>query len=234
MNWNPIEVPRLESELNRLRDAFKQAVLELSAKRKLCAAKLTQEILRHLQELGLEKTRFQISFSRQEDQTSWLELENIKTGFDDSGFDRVEFLISPNPGEELRPLAKIVSGGELSRIMLALKSALAQKDRIPVLVFDEIDSGIGGEIAEAVGRKLKTLSKSHQILCITHLQQVASFAEAHFKVEKKVEKNRTSTSLTLLDPKARVEEIARLISGQKITSLAQKQASLMIQQAARV
>ena len=229
-----LQIDQLESELNQLREAFRQAVLELSTKRKLCAAKLTQEILRHLQELGLEKTRFQISFSRQEDQTSWLELENIKTGFDDSGFDRVEFLISPNPGEELRSLAKIVSGGELSRIMLALKSALAQKDRIPVLVFDEIDSGIGGEIAEAVGRKLKTLSKSHQILCITHLQQIASFADAHFKVEKTVEQNRTSTSLTLLDPKARVEEISRLISGQKITSLAQKQASLMIQQAARV
>jgi DNA repair protein RecN (Recombination protein N) len=192
---------------------------------------LQKEIFKHLTELGLDKTVFEISIAIQDDQQSWLEIEKQKVACDNTGFDRVEFLISPNPGEELRPLAKIASGGELSRIMLALKSALAQKDRIPILVFDEIDSGIGGEIAEAVGRKLKTLAKSHQILCITHLQQIASFAETHYKVEKKSEKGRTLTTIKPLNYKERVEEIARLISGQKITSVAHRQASLMIEQA---
>ena len=227
-------IAQLEKELPDLRRKFKQACLDISEKRKSAALKLKREILRHLHDLGLETTRFEISFALNENSNSWLEIEKAKVSFDQTGFDRLEFLISPNPGEELKPLAKIVSGGELSRIMLALKSALAAKDKIPVLVFDEIDSGIGGGIAEAVGKKLKTLSKSHQILCITHLQQIASFADAHYKVEKKVEKGRTATTIKLLNSKERIEEIARMISGEKITPLAQKQASLMIEQAAQL
>jgi DNA repair protein RecN (Recombination protein N) len=227
-------IVQLEKELAELRRKFKQACLDISEKRKSAALKLKREILRHLHDLGLDATRFEISFALDEDSSSWLEVEKTKVSFDQTGFDQLEFLISPNPGEELKPLAKIVSGGELSRIMLALKSALAAKDKIPVLVFDEIDSGIGGEIAEAVGKKLKALSKSHQILCITHLQQIASFADAHYKVEKKIEKGRTATTIKLLDSRERVEEIARMISGEKITPLAQKQASLMIEQAAQL
>jgi DNA repair protein RecN (Recombination protein N) len=224
-------IAQLEKELADLRRKFKQACLDISGKRKSAALKLRREILRHLHDLGLETTRFEIGFALNGNSNSWLEIEKTKVSFDQTGFDQLELLISPNPGEELKPLAKIVSGGELSRIMLALKSALAAKDKIPVLVFDEIDSGIGGEIAEAVGKKLKALSKFHQILCITHLQQIASFAEAHYKVEKKTEKGRTATTIRLLNPRERVEEIARMISGEKITPSAQKQASLMIEQA---
>jgi len=227
-------VARLEKELADLHLKFKTTCLDISQKRKSAALKLQKEILRHLQDLGLEKTHFEISFALNQNSNSWLEVEGTKVSFDQTGFDQLEFLISPNPGEELRPLAKIASGGELSRIMLALKSTLAAKDNIPILVFDEIDSGIGGEIAEAVGKKLKALSKSHQILCITHLQQIASFADAHYKVEKKIEKGRALTSIKLLNTKERVEEIARMISGEKITALAHKQASLMIEQASQI
>ncbi len=225
------KISGLERELSALRQKFQNSCLEISEKRKSAAGKLQKEILKHLKELGLDKTIFAISITMQEDPKSWLEIGNKRVAFASTGFDQVEFLISPNPGEELRPLAKIASGGELSRIMLALKSALAQKDRIPVLVFDEIDSGIGGEIAEAVGRKLRALAKSHQILCITHLQQIASFADAHYKVEKRIEKGRTLTAIKPLNYKERVEEIARLISGEKITTVAHQQASLMIEQA---
>ena len=228
------QIDKLQRELSELRDRFQKASQQISQKRKAAAAKLEKEILKHLLELGLEKTRFQIGFGMEADPQSWLEIKGKKVVFDQTGFDQLEFLISPNPGEDLKPLGKIASGGELSRIMLALKSVLAGKDDIPVLVFDEIDSGIGGEIAEAVGRKLKALSKSHQILCITHLQQIASFADAHYKVEKTTQRSRTISTIRQIDRKERVEEIARMISGEKITPLAQKQASLMIEQAAQI
>jgi DNA repair protein RecN (Recombination protein N) len=227
------QIEKLRQELSQMRDNFRRTCLDISEKRKTAAAELEKHILKKLQELGLDKIRFKIGFAIRTDEQSWLELKGKRTAFDQTGFDRVEFLISPNPGEDLKPLAKIASGGELSRVMLALKSLLAQKDNIPVLVFDEIDAGIGGEIAEAVGRKLKALSKSHQILCITHLQQIASFADTHYKVEKNSEKTRTITTIRRLDRKEKVEEIARMISGENITPLAQKQASLMIEQAAQ-
>jgi DNA repair protein RecN (Recombination protein N) len=165
-----------------------------------------------------------------------LSIENNgkKLRFSPNGFDFVEFLLSPNPGEELRPLTKIASGGEISRIMLAIKTVLATgtAHSSPVtLIFDEIDTGIGGRIAEVIGRKLKELSKSRQVICITHLPQIASLADSHCRVQKQVIEDRTVVEVQKLDQDERVEEIARMLAGEKITEVTLAHAREMIQQA---
>ncbi len=146
-----------------------------------------------------------------------------------NGQDRVEFFVSANPGEDCKPIVKVASGGELSRIMLALKSVIADKDRIDVLVFDEIDIGISGRIAEAVGRKIKKLSKSHQIICVTHLPQIAGFADKHFSVRKEIKNGETFAFLQELDYESRIQELAYLLGGEKITGAALKNARELIE-----
>ena len=145
----------------------------------------------------------------------------------EKGIDKVEFWLSANPGEPLKPLAKIVSGGELSRIMLALKCVLLDK-QVPTLVFDEVDAGIGGRTSEVVGRKLKQLAKTAQVLCITHLPQIAAFAENHFSVSKSEENKRVVTKLNQLSEENRVDEIARMLGGIKITDKTRDHAREMI------
>ncbi len=140
----------------------------------------------------------------------------------------MEFLISPNPGEELRPLRKIASGGELSRVMLALKSIGKETERLKTLIFDEIDSGIGGKTAEFVAQKLRALARQHQVLCITHLPQIASFAPHHYRIDKRVSKNRTFTRVKSLSFEERVIEIARLLAGTQITETSLKNAREML------
>ena len=157
-----------------------------------------------------------------------VEVKGKRLFADENGMDQVEFFVSPNPGEELKPLAKIASGGEISRIMLALKSILAKTDRVETMIFDEIDVGIGGEVASAVGKSLKELASSHQVMVITHLQQIASHADEHLRVFKESAKGRTITRIRRLDKQERVEEIARMISGEEVTQLALKQAKEMI------
>jgi len=147
----------------------------------------------------------------------------------DLGCEDVEFLISPNPGEELKPLRRIASGGELSRIMLALKSIGKERDRPKTLIFDEIDAGIGGKTAEAIAQKLRDLSRTHQIICITHLPQIASFARHHFRIEKTVDRQRTFTSIKALDFEERVAELARLTSGSQITEASLRNAREMLE-----
>jgi len=131
-----------------------------------------------------------------------------------SGWDRVEFLFSPNPGEPVRPLRTIASSGEIARVMLALKTVLAQQDQVPVLIFDEVDANIGGEIAHAVGERMRGLGKDRQVLCITHLAQVAARATAHFVVTKFVRGERTVTQVARLQAEERVTELARMLGGQ--------------------
>ncbi len=145
-----------------------------------------------------------------------------------SGRDRVEFLIRTNPGEPEKPLRKIASGGELSRVMLALKSVLASVDSVPTLVFDEADAGVGGAVAEVVGRRLRAIANHRQVLCVTHLPQVASGADAHFVVAKSVERGRTSTTVRRLKDRARVREVARMLAGQRITATALRHAEELI------
>src|SRR4030067_2124419 len=166
----------------------------------------------------MEKAKFAINFAEREKNEKGLYRVTSK------GIDDIEFLISPNPGEELKALAKIASGGELSRVMLAIKSILAEADRVPVLIFDEIDSGIGGVVAEVVGEKLKEVAKKRQVLCITHLPQIAGFADTHFKVSKIVTDKKTAVKVDELDKKSRIEEIAKMLGGEKVTEISRRHA----------
>ena len=170
-----------------------------------------------LQLLGMPTIRFKVWIEKLED-ANGIFTEDGRTYYaDELGVDQMEFYISPNPGEDFKPLNRIASGGEISRIMLALKSILAEIDEVPVLIFDEIDMGVSGRIAQSVGRSIHSLSKSHQILCITHLAQIASYGEAHFSVEKYVENGRTFTQIIPLGEDQRVEAVARLMAGEHLT-----------------
>ncbi|HOV63368.1 MAG TPA: DNA repair protein RecN [Spirochaetia bacterium] len=179
---------------------------DLSQKRKNASALLQDRIQERLKPLGMPKAQFSIDLSYNESQSG-------KPLCGPSGFDRVEFMISPNPGEPLKPLNQIASGGELSRVMLAIKSVLAEKDHIQTLIFDEIDTGIGGEVAVAVGEHLKAIGTHKQVLCITHLASIASCAENHIKIEKVVDADRTFTRVTPVTGQDRIKEIARMLSG---------------------
>jgi DNA repair protein RecN (Recombination protein N) len=186
-------------------------------------------VVAQLKDLGMEKASFKVDVAQTEDAAGIVCSNKKKYKAENSGMDVVRFLISPNPGEELKPLAKIASGGEISRVMLAIKTILSEADAVPVLVFDEIDAGIGGRIAEAVGVKLKEISSARQVLCITHLPQIASLAKSHFLVSKEEQKGRTITSVNVLSEKERIEEIARMLGGSKITETTLKHAREMIE-----
>jgi DNA repair protein RecN (Recombination protein N) len=172
---------------------------------------------KELSELAMKHALFELVFER---------LAEPKA----SGLERAEFLFSPNPGESPKALAKIASGGELSRLMLALKQIHPESD-VPTLIFDEVDSGIGGATSALVGEKLKRVARRQQVLCITHLPQVAAYADRHFKVEKRVESGRTITSATPLAAEERVTEMARMLGGVKITDKTLEHAREMIEEA---
>ncbi len=178
----------------------------LAADRRTAGTKLAEQIRVHLADLGFQQARFDLQ---------WEALSEPIT----SGFDQIEFLFSPNPGEPLKPLRAIASSGEISRVMLAIKTALAQQDLIGLLVFDEIDANVGGEIAHAVGRKMQTLGENHQVLAITHMPQVAAAARKHFFVSKEVSDGRTRTALQEVGGPERLEEIARMLGGKSRSAL---------------
>ena len=190
---------------------------ELSLKRKESALKLEKATESELEYLEMGGTKFQARFDNHNSEAG--EAELMKT-IDADGYDNLEFMISPNVGEDLRPLIRIASGGELSRIMLALKTILAKRASVETVVFDEVDAGISGATAEVVGEKLQSLAEYHQILCITHLPQIASKGGAHFLVKKTVDKNRTQTVISQLDQDGRINEIARLLGGKVISEQA--------------
>jgi len=180
----------------------------------------------------MEKAQFKVSFDFQTamDLDDIATQDNKKIGTD--GIDRVNFLLSPNPGEALKPLVKIASGGELSRIVLALKAVLSKSNSLETLIFDEVDAGIGGATSEKVGSKLKHLSQKHQVICITHLAQIAKYAASQFQISKDVINNRTFTSIVPLDShEKRVEELARMIGGKNITKATIDHAKELLQQA---
>ena len=210
----------LEKEIASLKTKVYDLGSKISAKRSNGAKDLKKRIKAELAELGMKGTKFDAVLTPVSDNAGM-----AVTNDDDPclagefGLEDIEFLISPNPGEPLKPLAKIASGGEMSRIMLGLKTVLAKVDAIPLLVFDEIDVGIGGDTANLVGKKLKALAQNHQVISITHLQQIASFADRHFQVRKAESGGRTVTEVAELSQEERVAEIARMISGEKITDL---------------
>jgi DNA repair protein RecN (Recombination protein N) len=218
------EIERLKKEIQTIKSGLTAKAQELTKKRGSAARELEKKIEAELSRLGMKKTTFTVKVIQEPGEDT---LDGHKLG--PRGADRVEFLISPNPGEEPRPLAKIASGGELSRIMLALKAILVEGDSIPTLVFDEVDAGIGGGVAEEVGKKLKRVAVKRQVFCITHLPQIASMATSHYGVAKSVKKDRTSTEVRLLDKKERVDEIARMLGGKTITEATLKHAEEMIE-----
>jgi DNA repair protein RecN (Recombination protein N) len=211
----------LERDHDAARSRFLEAAARLSDARRASAPDFARQLERLLGELAMERTRFQARFNADPlPESAWTA----------SGVDTVEFYLSPNPGEDLRPLARIVSGGELSRIMLAIKTLTATTrygpgeaddrrpgEAAPGLVFDEVDAGIGGRAADVVGRKLRALGSAFQVLCITHLPQIAAYADTHYLIEKRVDGGRTLTRVARLDAAGRVDELARMLGGEGIT-----------------
>jgi len=211
----------LEREHASARAAFLSAASTLGAARRQAAAGFSRRLEQVLATLAMHRTKFEVRFAR----------ELLAEGeWSERGIDRAEFFVSPNPGEDLRPLARIVSGGELSRIMLAIKTLAAESKPAgaPGLIFDEVDAGIGGRVADAVGRRLHTLSRTFQVLCITHLPQIAAAADTHFQIEKRVERGRTRTFVARLDDNGRVEELGRMLGGTGITDAVRASAREMI------
>ena len=200
------ELERLAKEIENVRAQMNRAGEALRKLRTKAAPKLSENIRRNLRDLGFRQSEFEAKLSALDEPRP-------------SGFDTVELLFSPNPGEPLKPLRAIASSGEISRLMLAIKSALAAHDEIPLLVFDEIDTNVGGEIAHAVGVKMQTLGRDHQVICITHLPQVAATASSHFVVTKDVARGRTFSNLREVTGKSRQEELARMLGGKSESAL---------------
>ena len=216
----------LQKKLTQLRAEYIKGANDLHQRRVAAAAKFEKEVETNLKAVALEKARFKVNIDAPNEAD--LNDPNFVQGFTAKGFDRVEFYFSANPGESPKPLAKIASGGEASRLMLILKTTAKPKGGEKSAVFDEIDVGIGGRVAEAVGIKLKELSRTQQVLCVTHQPQIASLADNHFVVSKTVQKNKTTITVAELDAAERVEEIARMLAGEKITDAARENARAML------
>ena len=213
------ELERINGRLKDMEEDIASEATVLSRERKRVAKELEKSVVDEMRLLDMGGTRFEVRFHQQgvgQEDDSGNRMRAIKA----DGYDKVEFMLSPNVGEELRPLSRIASGGELSRIMLAMKTILARTASVETLIFDEVDSGIGGATAEVVGEKLQSLADYHQILCITHLPQIASKGRTHFLVTKRVKDNRTQTIISELDSEERVKEIARLLGGKVVTQQA--------------
>lgn len=219
----------VERERAKALAEYRKAAAKLSERRREAAKKMAKLVRDELAQVGMEKTRFEIHFETLPDERATAQ-----------GTDEVEFRISPNPGEDLRPLEKIASGGELSRLMLALKTVAGRgrgkkspRRSVRAFVFDEVDAGIGGRVAESVGQRLKRLARDTQVLCVTHLAQIACFADHHYFVEKSQRGGRTVTSVQYLPAgEARTAELARMLSGSRVTEAAIKHATAMLEQAA--
>ena len=205
---------RMEQELEECRNGLEKLCTQLTGIRKKASRTLVKKIKQGLVDLNFLDVGFDMEFEK---------LDH----FTPSGWDGAQFLISTNPGQPMRPLKDVASGGELSRIMLAIKTVLADSDNIPTLIFDEIDTGISGRTAQKVSEKLMLIAKSHQVICITHLPQIAAMADSHFEIAKSASQGRTITTIRLLDRQASVEELARLLGGARITEAVLKNAGEM-------
>ncbi len=215
-------VAELEAMVTAQEQKCVKLAKRLHEKRQKSAQSLGQALERELSALHLPKARLGAT-------VEWLEQAPLGP----RGRDRVEFLFSANPGEPLSPLTRVASGGELSRVLLAVKSTLTSGDCVSTYVFDEVDAGVGGAVAEAIGTRLSLAAEHHQVLCITHLPQIAAFADAHFRVDKRTQGGRTITRVSLLDEAARIEELARMLGGARVTDSAREHARQLIAEARR-
>jgi DNA repair protein RecN (Recombination protein N) len=222
---------QLAERLEKLKAELATRAADLSSRREQAAARLENLVTAELSELGIDKAVFKVRFTREAAGEGELGVGPESWRLTWRGADQVEFLFSPNPGEDPRPLARIASGGELSRTMLALKVILAATDSVPILVFDEVDAGIGGKTADTVGRKLRQVSRTRQVLCITHLPQIACYADHHLHTSKTVDGERTATAVSVLGKEERVREIARMLGGESVTDTSLQHALELINHA---
>jgi DNA repair protein RecN (Recombination protein N) len=235
------EIAAREEELEQIRRQALSEALELSKRRREAARRLSKAVEKSLVTLDMAKCRFEVRFDQEEglDPSRTFRAYGASTEcvrvdeylLDERGVDRVAFFFSANPGEELKPMASIASGGELSRIVLALKELLAQETVHETLIFDEVDAGIGGRTADRVGQRLRGLARRHQVVCITHLPQIACYGDYHYVVRKSARKGRTTTAMQELSGKERLEEIARMLGGAKISAKTRDHAREMLAQA---
>lgn len=209
---------KLQRELDQKRSLYLNSANQLSAKRQETALSLSTQITQVMQQLSMQGGQFSIQVDELDSESS----------FKSSGINTISYLVSANPGQPLKPLSKVASGGELSRISLAIQVILCESSRIPTLIFDEVDSGVGGRVAEIIGKKLRLLGENRQVFCVTHLAQVASQAHHHFRVDKTQKMTGTTTQVTALSPEQRLEEIARMLGGITITEQTRAHASEMI------
>ena len=210
----------LEQRLGEAENKIRETGRKLSQVRRKAAHELGKKVHQQLKELYMEKAEFEVRFANQS-----------REQFTPTGIDQVEFYIRTNPGESMGPLAKIASGGELSRVMLALKTIFAQKEGVTSIIFDEVDTGVSGRVAQAIADKIRLIAQHSQVLCITHLPQVAAVAQHHFLIKKSVHDDRTTTRVTPLKENDRVEELARMLSGEKITQLTKEHAQELLNMA---
>lgn len=239
-------IAALQAQEDGLLQQISALAAQLSRARRAAGDRLARAVERAMTDLGMARIQMHVAITHQSDQHGILlpadvlaESEagseaQIRYAFDSRGADRVEFLLSSNPGEPLKPLARIASGGETSRLMLAIKSILSAADSTPTLIFDEVDVGVGGRSGQVVGEKLWGLSAQHQVICISHLPQIAAFGDCHFKISKQVEGGRTSTYIEPLQGEARVHEIAAMLGGPNPTAVSLENARQIIHQAAQV
>jgi DNA repair protein RecN (Recombination protein N) len=217
------ELGRLNAELQTLAAELWRAGQALSAKRRKVIPQLSKAACKQLADLGFKQSRLDIALTTRPQSL----IADHQSAIASTGLDTIEFQFAPNPGEPARPLRAIASSGELARVMLALKTVLAAEDQIPVLVFDEVDANVGGETANAVGEKMQQIAQKRQVLCITHLPQVAAPASAHFMASKQTKAGRTTSEITLLSAKDRVTELTRMLGGQ--TDAARKHAEALLE-----
>ncbi|MDT2836186.1 DNA repair protein RecN [Enterococcus durans] len=217
------QLEKMKSELAEKEEKLQKQAVELHEIRKKIAKGLEQSILKELKSLYMENTEFEVRFS-----------ESDKAQLDMNGFDQVEFYITTNPGEPLKPLVKVASGGELSRMLLALKTIFSSEQGVTSIIFDEVDTGVSGRVAQAIADKISQISRYSQVLCITHLPQVAAVADYQYYIKKDVIKGRTQTSVAELAPAQREEEIARMLAGSEITTLTMEHAKELLRLAKQV
>jgi DNA repair protein RecN (Recombination protein N) len=225
---NEENMQTLEDDLKQQEKVLSKLGTQLAEKRESAAKNLTRSVEKELKELSMGNVQLGVRFDYPGKPDGFILFRKKKMKATLIGLGTLEFLFSPNPGEELRPLAKIASGGELSRVMLALKSILNDQDTVPVMIFDEVDTGIGGKVAEKVGTKLQKVANTKQVFCITHLPQIAGMAFSHFRVEKEVKGKRTRSTIRQLEHEERVEELARMSSGANITDASLEHAREML------
>ena len=231
INSSEEELEFLKREERIIVKDVKEAALILSEKRKSTAEKLEKLVMKELADLGMAGTVFKISLTKEVSPDGDVESENKRYMLYPHGLDRIEFLLSANEGEDLKQLRKVASGGEMSRIMLALKNVIQSADIVDTLIFDEVDAGISGKTAEIVGKKLRNLSNDRQVLLITHLPQIAAMSESHFLVQKGKSDGRVTTVVKNLSEKDKIKEVARMLAGEEITELSIQHAEELINRA---